>query len=486
MKRALLLLSLLLPSASSAARTVELDSELRTFVKVDASKVALTHLRVIDGTGAPAREDQTIIINDGRIAAVGDATLPIPAGALVLDLKGRTVIPGLVGMHDHLFYPATMPSELSMAVPETFARLYLASGVTTIRTTGSMEPYTDLEFKRRIDAGKYLGPKMDVTGPFLEGPGADNPQMHQLRDVDDARRTVEFWAAQGATSFKAYKHITHDELKAAIEAAHQRGLKITGHLCSVGFREAIALGIDDLEHGPFSTDSEFVPGKQRDRCPKQREVVQALLGLTVNSAPISELIADLVRHKVAITSTLAVMETQVPHRPPLQSRASDALIPQLAKDYLELRVMFADPDGTVPRAFKMKTSPFPQLFKLEMEFERAFVRAGGLLLAGSDPTGQGGVLAGFGDQREVELLVEAGFTPIEAISIATSNGARYLGQLDRIGTIAVGKQADLAVIAGNPIAHIADIEKVELVFKDGVGYDSAKLIDSVRGLVGLR
>jgi imidazolonepropionase-like amidohydrolase len=120
-----------------------------------------------------------------------------------------------------------------------------------------------------------------------------------------------------------------------------------------------------------------------------------------------------------------------------------------------------------------------------MQFERDFVKAGGLLLAGEDPTGYGGDLPGFGDQREVELLVEAGFTPLEAIHIQTENGAVFLGQADRLGTLAPGKLADLIVIHGNPVAKIEDIEKVEIVFKDGVGYDSAKLIESVRDSVGL-
>jgi hypothetical protein len=128
----------------------------------------------------------------------------------------------------------------------------------------------------------------------------------------------------------------------------------------------------------------------------------------------------------------------------------------------------------------------PALLKKEMEFELAFVKAGGLLIAGPDPTGYGGVVPGFGDQREAELLVEAGFTPVEAIKIATHNGALYLGESDRIGTLAAGKRADMVLIKGNPAQTIADIEKVEIVFKDGIGYDSAKLIEAVRGTVGIR
>ncbi|HEY0988045.1 MAG TPA: amidohydrolase family protein, partial [Kofleriaceae bacterium] len=124
------------------------------------------------------------------------------------------------------------------------------------------------------------------------------------------------------------------------------------------------------------------------------------------------------------------------------------------------------------------------LFARNRALERAFVAAGGLLIAGPDPTGNGGVLPGFGDQREVELLVEAGFTPVEAIQIATLNGATYLGQQDRIGSIAEGKNADLVVIKGNPAIQISDIESVEIVFKDGVGFDSPRLFDSVKQRYG--
>jgi imidazolonepropionase-like amidohydrolase len=124
------------------------------------------------------------------------------------------------------------------------------------------------------------------------------------------------------------------------------------------------------------------------------------------------------------------------------------------------------------------------LIKRDMQLELAFAKAGGLLLAGPDPTGDGGVAAGLGDQREIELLVEAGFTPVEAIKVATWNGAVYMGKQDQIGSVAVGKNADLVVVKGNPAARISDVENVEIVFKDGVGYDSQKLLDSVKGRYG--
>ena len=469
---------LLMPPLCWPQAAPKLAPQVRGFVKEDAPVVALTHVRVIDGTGAAPRTDQTLVIVDGKIAAMGDAaTTKIPAGAKVLDLTGRTVIPGLVGMHDHMYYPS--PGGALPLYPEhafSFPRLYLAGGVTSIRTTGSLETYTDLELKHAIDEGKMAGPKMHVTGPYLEGEGSFALQMHQLKDAEDARRTVEFWIAQGATSFKAYMNITPEELAAAVKAAHAHGIKVTGHLCSIGFREATALGIDDLEHG-LVVDTEFVEGKKTGVCPGGEAGEKSLLGVDIASKPMQDMIRDLVAHHVAITSTLPVFETFVPNRAPLDARILDAMLPEARIAYLKTRSAISD---------AASKSDWPALFKKELEFEHEFAKKGGLLLAGLDPTGYGGVIAGFGDQREVELLVEAGFTPVEAIHIATSNGAEFLGELDKIGTLAAGKLADIVVIQGDPSANIKDIEKVEIVFKDGVGYDSAKLIESVRGQVGLR
>jgi imidazolonepropionase-like amidohydrolase len=459
------------------------QAQVREFVKVNAPVVALTHVRVIDGTGAPAREDQTILLAEGKIQSVSPAeAASIPQNAQVLDLHGYSVIPGMVGMHDHLFYP--MGNGIFGEMAFSFPRLYLAGGVTTIRTTGSLEPYTDLEIKKEIDGGKTPGPRIHVTGPYLEGAGSWALQMHKLSGPDDATNTVNFWLDQGVDNFKAYMFITPAELSAATTAAHKRGAKVTGHLCSIGFREAAGLGIDDLEHG-LLVDTEFFPWKKPDECPSRPESMEFIAKLELQAAPMREMIAVLVQHHVAVTSTLPVFEMFVPGRPAVQPRVLDALSPDARSAFLANKVRASDAKALKQR-YGSETSPWPAAFRKEMDFEYAFTKAGGLLLAGLDPTGMGGVIAGFGDQREVELLVEAGFTPLEAIHIATENGAQFLGDSARIGTIAPGKQADLVVIKGDPSTRIEDIENVETVFKDGVGYDSAKLIESVRGVVGSR
>src|SRR3989454_3493957 len=298
---------LLLLSAFITCLAQAPQSDRQQFIRVEAAVIALTHVRVIDGTGAAPLEDQTIVIADGKIQSIAPSTTAnVPPKTQILDLKGYTVLPGLVGMHDHMFFPMGGNPPMYSNMGSSFPRLYLALGVTTIRTAGSVAPFTDLEIKRLIDSGRMIGPKMHITAPYLEGRGAFTPVMHELTGPDDARRMVNFWADEGATSFKAYMNITRDELRAAVEEAHKRGLKVTGHLCSVGYREAADIGIDNLEHGLFA-DSEFVPNKQPDQCPGAA-VSASLRQLDLNSAAAQETIHTLVAKKVAITSTLPVFE----------------------------------------------------------------------------------------------------------------------------------------------------------------------------------
>jgi imidazolonepropionase-like amidohydrolase len=440
---------------------------------------------VIDGTGGPPREDRNVVIEGSKIAAIeAGADVAVSDGRSVLDLHGYSLMPGIIGMHNHLFYIARpnlngyRKYEQPLLAPQmtfTAPRLYLAGGVTTMRTTGSVETYTDLNLKRDVDAGKLPGPHIDVTGPYLEGSQSSFLQMPHLNTPEDARQLVEYWADRAVTSFKAYMNITRAELKAAIDAAHKRGIKVTGHLCSVTYKEAAGLGIDDLEHG-FFVNTEMDSDKKPDVC-SQSEGDETLARMDPNGPEAKDLIATLVSHHVAITSTLPVFEQYSGGgRPLVRQQVLEAMTPQAREDFFLLR---QQPQST----------PAPKidptlLWKHDLELERAFAAAGGLLLSGPDPTGNGDVLPGFGDQRGIELLVEAGFSPTEAIRIATLNGAIYLGREKEIGSVAVGKNADLIVIKGNPSKQISDIENVEIVFKDGIGYDSQRLLNSVRGRYG--
>jgi imidazolonepropionase-like amidohydrolase len=475
--------SLLIMAAAPAMGQVK--DGVKAYIKEDAPVLVLNHVRVIDGTGAAPMEDQRIDIENGKITRVQSAKLrnAYPPNAKVLDLTGKTVMPGIVGMHEHLFYPTPLAGrdtqQMYGEMADSAPRLYRAGGVTTARTTGSVEPYTDLALKTAIDAGEIPGPKLLITGPYLEGTPSLGPQLHSLNGPEDAARTVDYWADEGVTNYKAYMHITPGELKAAIDHAHARRLKITGHLCSVGFTKAAELGIDDLEHG-LVVDTEFAPDKKEGVCPGQRGPMTAMAkSLDVDGAQVQTMIHTLVEHHVAVTSTLAIFESFTPNQPPLerQEAARREMATEAWSDFATTRAEIAEHG---------ESSNWTPLLKKEMQFERSFVKAGGLLLAGCDPTGYGGILPGYGDQRGLELLVEAGFTPVEAIHIATENGAIYLGLQEHIGSVAEGRAADLVVLDGNPAEKIEDVERVETVFKDGMGYDPAKLRASVAGMVGIR
>jgi hypothetical protein len=480
----LLLPFLLVALVASAQRPTPSSVAVKYLYGKNSPAKVLQHVRIVDGTGVAALEDQTILIEGNKISSIGpDVT--VPSNAEIFDLTGYTVLPGLVGMHDHLYYlqrpntdsegsePPTLLPQMTFSAP----RMYLANGVTTIRTAGSVEPYADINLRHLIDSGSLIGPHIEPTAPYLQGPSEIFMQMHTLTGPDDATAFVKFWAASGSTNFKAYMHITRAELGAAIQAAHALHLKVTGHLCSVTYPEAAELGIDNLEHG-FFVNTQLDPDKQPDQCSRETGST-TLAKMTPDSPEAASLIKLLVDHHVAITSTLPVFEANLAGKPVLRAKALATLTPQALEAYLYNR----NRRNTAPDSPALQRSTTN--YKNGALLEHKFVEAGGLLIAGLDPTGNGATLPGFGDQHEVELLVtDAGFTPAEAIKIATLNGAIYLGEQDHIGSVQVGKDADLMVVKGNPLAHITDIENVEFVIEGGIAYDSIKLLESVKGHYG--
>ncbi len=440
-------------------------------VRYSQDRLVIRHVRVYDGRGGAALADRDVLIEHGRIAAVTPAAKRAPKDATEIDGRGRSVLPGFVMVHEHLFYPTGRLNYPDMVA--SFPKLYLAGGTTTMRTAGSMVPFADLNLAKAVREGSLAAPDIDATAPYLEGPGLPIPGVHALTDADDAERMVNFWADEGATSFKGYMHLTRDELRRSIDVAHRRGLKMTAHLCSITYREAADLGIDNLEHG-FAVASDFVVDKQPDQCPTGSKVIDAVAALDPDGPEIAALLRHLIERKVAITSTLTVFETFAAGRPKAPAAALGLLIPEVRAQYEKRYAEVQGKDATWKLAL-------PKL----MRMERRFVELGGTLLAGTDPTGYGGVVPGYSGKREIELLVEAGFSFPEALRIASANGATYLGREAEIGTIAVGRRADLVLVDGDPGEDVRAIEAMPLVFKGGVGYSTVTIFDALKETVGI-
>lgn len=472
MLRRLLIVLLVFPGAPrlSGQGRPQLSPAARAFVRVDAPLVALTHVTLVDGTGEAARVDQTILIQGDRIFGIGPADRLIPPpNATVLDLGGHTVTPGMVGLHEHTYFrQTTRTTQMTVSGPLA----YLALGMTTIRTAGSMFPYQELNMKRAVERGELPGPRMHITGPYLNGSAGPEAMNRGVASAEEARRVVAYWAEEGATWLKLQGNLSRAVAGAIIDEAHKRRLRVTGHLCSITFAEAAALGIDALEHG-FITNSDYVPNKRPDVCPPDNMRVQA--DVDVKSPAVQENIRQLASKRVGLTSTLAVYETFVKERAKLPPRAMELLAPDTRREVEASHASLGRDGFAVPE----------RLINKMMEWERDFVRAGGLLGAGVDPWGTG-MLPGFGDLRNYEMLVEAGFSGSDAIQIMSLNGARILGEDQDIGSIALGKRADLVVIRGDPLRTPSDIYNVVMVFRDGRGYDSLKMLESIKGTVGIR
>ena len=440
-----------------------------SFISVGPPAVALVHTRLVDGTGADAKPDHTVIIDGNRIRSVGpSASTEVPVGATVVDLSGHTLLPGFVQLHEHTYFGGVRRvTQMSVSGP----RLYLAYGVTTAMTAGSQLPYHELNMQRSIEAGRLAGPRLHLAGPYLDR-GFQLEFARNLDTPEEARRLVAYWAREGVTWFKFMGRVSREMLRAGIDEAHARGLRVSGHLCSVTFTEAAALGIDALHHG-FLMNTDYVTGKRLDECPE--EYLGDYAELDLNAPQVAASIRSIVASGAAVVSTHSVYETFDGDRGFVDPRALDMLDPVTR---LEIERRYTDRDSwdfTLPKG----------LFARMLAWDRAFVDAGGLLGSGSDPWGTG-LLPGIGNVRNYEIFIEAGFSPLEAIQIMTLNGARILGLAHEIGTIEVGKLADLVVIDGDPLTNPGDMYDVVTVFKDGIGYDAVKLRASVQGTVGLR
>ncbi|MCL1044380.1 amidohydrolase family protein [Shewanella electrodiphila] len=451
--------------------SISLSAVASGYISYDQPKIAITNVNIIDGTGNKIKEAQTVVIEAGKIKTImASASTTIAEDVTIIDGKGKTLIPGLIMMHEHMFYPTGKAHYTEML--HSFPKLYLAGGATTVRTAGTTSPYGDLNVRDAINSGDTIGPAMDVTAPYLNGPGLPILKLKALRDAENAKAMIDYWVSEGVTSYKAYINIRTKELETVIEQAHLRDHKVTAHLCSITYREAAEMGIDNLEHGFFAA-TDFVKDKQKDMCPEGAH--QSLVDLDIDSPEVNDLIAYLVEKKVAITSTLTIYETFTKGRPQAYPLALEALIPQVREQYQNRWLTIS----------QQEDATWPVVFNKMMQLEKKFVAAGGLLMAGTDPTGYGGVVAGFSNQRMIELLYEAGFSVEEVIKIATLNAANYLNKQQTIGSVEVGKNADLVLINGDLSVDISRIQDMPVVFKNGIGYDTKKIVADNKAIVGL-
>lgn len=451
----------------------EFSPQVKAFIINDNNSFAISNITIIDGTGDALKQNQSIIVQAGKIIELGSSDdVNIPSEIKVIDGTGKTLIPGLVMLHEHMFY--TKPFENWFSVGQmtfTFPRLYLAGGVTSMRTAGSIQPQTDLNVKKWIDEGLMTGPKMHITGPFIEREGPKVPELGFIGNNDEVSKIVNYWADKGVTSFKGYNNITKEDLRVCVEEAHKRGLKVTGHLCSLTYEEASNIGIDNLEHG-FMASTDFAEDKEENIC----DPFSARKGLREadeNGDKINSLIDLLIKNNTVITTTPNVFEPYT-GREMVPGGGFDALAPQIQE---RIKLGYDRAQGKDDASLKM--------FNKNLVWVKRFHDKGGLLVAGTDPTGAGRTVAGYANRRTIEILVEAGFTLEETIKIATFNGAKFLEIEDKVGTIAVGKIADFVLINGSLEGDIKNIRDMEIVFKNGIGFDSKKLFRSVKGQVGL-
>ncbi|WP_309613320.1 amidohydrolase family protein [Flavobacterium sp.] len=479
MKKSIISILFSLLFSTTLLSQIQYSDETKKYIEYNDAVIVLKNSLLIDGKGGTPKSKQTIIIKNGKIEWLGDdSKANIPNGANTIDLNGKAIMPGLVMLHEHMYISASSKESRYpnlRQLPVSFPKMYLASGATTIRTCGSIEPYSDIRIKKDIDLGLFPGPFMELTAPYIEGKHSYFPQMKENKTPEEAAAFVNYWADQGFTSFKAYIGVDKPTLKAAIDAAHKRKLKITGHLDMVTYEEAAELGIDNLEHG-FMVCTDFVDDKKENENPASGKAYESMGTIDVKSESVKRRIQFLIDKKVGVTSSLAVFEGATTMQPKPNEDVLNAMSPDTRDYYLK---NFA--------AIKSAKTPwdYDKAFANNAKMEKMFYDMGGLLTVGTDPTGNGGTLAGYGTWRAIELLVEVdGFTPLEAIKIATLNGATALGFEKTIGTIEIGKSADLLIIDGDPSKNISDIRKVQLVFKSGVAFNSKKLFESVKGKVG--
>lgn len=435
------------------------DGDIKSFYKAEGNSFILENARVVDGTGAPARTGATVVIDKGAITYVGSGNFTAPAGAKRIHLAGHTVLPGLVMMHEHINYFSG--AYIWDSMPSSVPKLLLAAGVTTARTAGGEAPQVDLNLKKRLDAGRAPGPRLFVTGAYLNAESGGFLGDTVVATAAEGREVTAYWGNRGASSMKVYSAISPDALRGAVEEANRRGMHVAGHLGEISCTEGANAGIHTIEHSLTSCAKDF--GVAPDAMGSFR--------YDSSSSGAKRLISLLVQKKIAMVATPTVSE-------PYEATAD------------ELSILSPDQRGRYDDMTKNPPPWFPPRAAMtswdrqHRAFERDFVVAGGRLLIGGDAM-DFGLVPGYANHNAMVALVRGGFTPLQVIKFATSDAADFLKAGDRFGTVAPGRAADLLIVKGAPDRRIEDIRAVTYVFKDGVAYDPAKLRAAAKGKLGL-
>ena len=444
--------------ASARAVAQPTDGTLDPFLKETGRDFVLENAWLIDGSGGPVRDAMTIHIRDGRIAYVGKPLSNPPAGTRRIDLTGHTVLPGLVMMHEHINYFSGQ--YVWDAQPGSVPKLLLAAGVTTARTAGSEAPQVDINLKGRIDAGLAPGPRLFVTGAYLNGAKGGFLGDTVVSSHADGREVTAYWAARGATSVKAYSDIPIEALRGAVDEANRRGIHVAGHLGETSCTAAANAGIHTIEHSLTS-------------CAKDLGIAPEAFG-TFRYDPTSEAARNLV---ALLVSKRVVMIATPPPTEPYQPTPEE--LSMLSPDQRERydQMVKSPPPWILPKPALLSWN------EAHRAFERDFVKAGGRLLIGADAS-DFGLVPGYANHNAIIALVRAGFRPEQVFRFATKDAADFLGIGADRGSVTIGRWADLVIVKGAPDQRIEDVRNVTIVFKDGLAFDPVKLRAASKGLLG--
>jgi len=414
-----------------------------------AEKIAIVGGTLIDGTGRDPIPDSVVVIEKGRIVDAGlKSRVKIPSGAQKVDARGKTILPGLWDMHAHFEQVEWGP-------------IYLAAGATTVRDCGN-----EFEFitavRDAVASGRGLGPRLLLAG-IVDGTGPSATGVARVDTPEQAKMWTDKYHDAGFQQMKIYSSVQLEEVKDVAEEAHRLGMTVTGHVpIGLNAYQTIEVGQDQINHIPYIVDI-MVPPLPEDASRLDR--AEARANLDLNSPDAQKAIAFLVQRGTVVDPTIALFEFFSAST----AKPAASIEPGVVKVAPELQAILTDVGPPSPQADLNE-----KVFAKELAVVGALHKAGVPIVAGTDQTVPGHSL-----YREIELYVQAGFTPMEAIQAATIVPARVMGLDKEVGTVEAGKRADVIILDANPLESIRNIRKVEFVITNGVMYNCAELWRSV-------